>query len=196
MNKLEVILIRHGETDYNSDGRFGGLTDISINSNGEKQAKSLRRKLKKEHFDMIYSSNLTRCRETVELLKFKVGITYSKNLQEMNFGRWEGLTYEEVERNYSLQVKEWKQDWINYGIPKGESFSKMAERVIDEFERIKKNPISKVALITHGGCIRTILGHYLMDSIEQCWKFYIDNGSISRLIFDDNYVYLKTLNEK
>ncbi len=195
MKKLEVILIRHCETDYNKDRRFAGITDVGINKKGTKQAKLLKNKLKNEKIDIVYSSNLTRCRETLEIINIKSEVVYSKNLQEMDFGVWEGLTYEEAEKNHGELVLEWKKDWINYTIPKGESFSIMSKRLIDEFEIIKNKHSGKIAVISHGGCIRAILGHYLMDSIKECWKFYVENGSVSRLSFDDKFVYLKSLNE-
>ncbi len=196
MRKLEVLLIRHGETDLNREGRFAGSTDSGLNGTGIKQAKALRKKLKNEKIEMIYSSNLKRCIETMKILKLRAGINYSGGLQEMNFGRWERLNYKEIEMNYKNEVKKWKNDWINYVIPGGESFAGMSERVIEEFERIKKNhDNSKIAIVTHGGCARTILGHYIMGSIKDSWRFYVANGSVSRLSFEDNYVYLKSLNE-
>lgn len=196
MQKLEILLIRHGETDYNKEGRFAGMTDTGLNKTGEKQISTLRKKLKKENIDMIYSSSLKRCVETVKILKLKAGVNYSNNLQEMDFGRWEKLNYKEIEMNYKNEAAKWKSDWINYAIPKGESFAQMSKRVIEELERILKNHNNnKIAIVTHGGCVRTILGHYIMDSVKDSWKFYISNGSISRICFDENYVYLKSLNE-
>ncbi|MCU0821717.1 MAG: alpha-ribazole phosphatase [Spirochaetes bacterium] len=196
MQKLEVLLIRHGETDLNREGRFAGTTDTGLNKTGKKQIKNLRKKLKNENIEMIYSSNLKRCIETVKILNLKAGVNYSNKLQEMNFGRWEKLNFKEIEMNYRNEVEKWKTDWINYVIPKGESFAEMSKRVIDEFERIKKNYTgSRIAIITHGGCVRTILGHYVVNSVKDSWKFFISNGSLSRLSFDDNYVYLKSLNE-
>lgn len=196
MSKQEFILIRHGETDYNRSSRFAGTTDVSLNRKGRMQIKNLRKKFKKEETDMIYSSNLKRCIETVKLLNLKAGINYSKNLQEMNFGRWEGLTFKEVEANYPKEVEEYKSNWTNHTITRGESFAEMSARVISEFERIKGNHPGKIAVVTHGGCIRAILGHYLMGSTELSWRFYIENGAVSRLCFDDGYVYLRSLNER
>ncbi len=196
MKRLEIILIRHGETDYNKEGRFAGKTDIGLNSTGKKQVKNIRKKLKNEKIDLVYSSNMKRCMETASILNFDVEVTYSKNLQEMNFGRWEGLTFSKVEKNYPKEVEEWKRDWVNFSMPNGECFNNMSKRVIDEFERIKNTESSNILIVTHGGCVRTILGHYIIGSIEESWKFYVDNGSASRLCFDDGYVYLKSLNER
>ncbi|MCP4137223.1 MAG: alpha-ribazole phosphatase [bacterium] len=194
-NVTEILLIRHGQTDYNKNERFLGMTDISLNETGREQAARVGERLKDEKIDLVYCSDLKRCVETAEIIGFNKDIEYTSNLREMNFGKWEGLNWKELRDDFGDEFKSWRKDWVNYPVPGGESFKDMSARVIAEFEEIKKHENLKIAVVTHGGCIRTLLGEYLMDSAENSWKFYLENGTISRLCFNKGFSYLKSLNE-
>jgi alpha-ribazole phosphatase len=199
---LEILLIRHGETEYNSSKKFTGITDVELNGKGREQVLKLGDALKNEVFDHIYSSDLKRCVETGDhLQKCANGRTFSKELREMNFGRWEGLTYVEIKDKYPEELEKWENDWTDYIIHKGESFSIMSGRVIKAFDKILKhhncnNSNGKIAIISHSGCIRTILCHYIIGSIKDSWKFRVENAAVSRLRVDNDYFYLKSLNER
>lgn len=192
---IELILIRHGETEYNREDRFLGYTDIGINETGREQAERLKEILAGEEIDKVYCSDLKRCRETAEIIEFKRDIKFSENLREMNFGEWEGKKWKEVLASHGDEFTRWKENWIDRPVPGGESFREMSKNVISEIERIK-NDSGKKAVVTHGGCIRTIIGHYLMDSLEKSWHFQVDNGTICRICFNNNYIIMKSLNEK
>ncbi len=191
----KLILIRHGETDYNRDNRFMGHTDIGINETGRNQLKRLKVILTDEEIHEVYCSDLTRCRESAKIIGFNNEIEYTQNLREMNFGEWEGLKWKELLASYGDEYARWKDDWVNRSIPGGESFREMSKRVIAEIDRIKKSEGTKV-VVTHGGCIRTIISHYLMDSLEKSWHFQIDNGTICRISFSNDYACMTSLNER
>jgi alpha-ribazole phosphatase len=198
---LEILLIRHGETEYNSSKKFTGITDVGLNERGKSQAVMLGEALKDEIFDHIYSSDLKRCVDTGIHLKCTTDRTLSKELREMNFGRWEGLTYDEIKQKYPDELEKWEADWTDFVISNGESFSIMSKRVIKEFEEIVKkhnghNGDCRIAIISHSGCIRTIFAHYIIGSIKESWKFRIENAAVSRLRVDKDYIYLKSLNER
>jgi len=194
---MELLLIRHGETDFNIEKRYIGIMDIGLNSTGKKQALRLKEIIDKEQVDEVYTSDLSRCIETGSLIGFVNKQKPVKNLREMNFGIVEGLTRTEIVNKYPDVMEKWDKDWLNYKLPKGESFLITANRVIGEIEKIKhEDHTNKIAIITHCGCIKLILAHYIMEDLKAFWKFYLDNGSITRLCFDNNYAYLKSLNEK
>ena len=189
----EYILIRHGQTDYNLQEKFQGVSDISLNAKGRKQAKKIRKKFKEENVDIIYCSDLIRCQQTAETVSPGNRIMLNKNLREMHFGVFEGLTYDEIKEHHADEYKKWKQDILDHVIEQGESFNQMNNRVIAEFENIRKNN-EKAAVVSHAGCIRTILAHYLTGDIENSWRFFIENCSITKLCFNRDYAYLKSLN--
>jgi alpha-ribazole phosphatase len=198
---FEILLIRHGETEYNNSKKFTGITDVGLNERGRAQAVRLGEILENEVIDLIYSSDLKRCIDTGHHLKCAAGIILSKELREMNFGRWEGLTYDEIRQKYPDELEKWEADWTDFIITSGESFSIMSKRVIKEFEDILKkhdccNRDGRIAIISHSGCIRTILAHYIIGSVNESWKFRVENAAVSRLRIDKDYIYLKSLNER
>jgi alpha-ribazole phosphatase len=128
---LEVILVRHGETDSNVEGRYLGLTDVSLNENGINQALGLKDKLKDIRIDYVYSSPLKRCRETAGIINeaHNSAVLYSDDLKERNFGLFENLTYEEICNKYPVQKDLWENDWVNYRIEYGESALEFHKRI-------------------------------------------------------------------
>jgi alpha-ribazole phosphatase len=195
---LEIILIRHGETEHNRIGKFTGSTDVSINSKGEEQAVRLAVILKDDSISSVYTSDLKRCKETAKFIKCDK-VSHTGNLREMDFGHWEGMSYNEIKEKYPEEIIKWESDWTTFRIPEGESFADMSRRVLEEFDKIVKShneSSDKIAIVTHGGCIRTILGHYISGSIKECWKFQVENAAVTRLCFYKDYFYLKSLNEK
>ena len=149
-----------------------------------------------EGITSIYSSDLKRAAETAEIISGGGRLEITQALREMNFGIFETLNYEELMKIYSNEFALWGSDKINYRIPQGESYSEMAERVLSFVGRILESDIEKAAIISHSGCIRTILAFYLLGSVEDTWKFLIDNCTITRLCIGKRSAYLKTLNEK
>ncbi len=192
----ELLLVRHGETDHNKEMRFTGFTDIALNQKGRDQANNLKDKFMSEGITSIYSSDLKRASETAALISGGAEFEMTPALREMNFGIFETLTYEELKRKCSDEFTRWGSDRKNYKIPEGESYSEMAERVLAFLEKVLMTDADKIALVSHSGCIRTILSFYLLGYVEDSWKFFVDNCTITRLCIDKKYAYLKSLNEK
>jgi alpha-ribazole phosphatase len=192
----EFILIRHGETDFNRKQKFMGRSDVPLNETGKKQASNIKLLIQKENISKIYSSDLLRCRETAEIIEPDKIISYHKELREMNFGIFEGLTYDDIKKDHQIEIHKWKNDSINYRIPGGESLSDMSDRVLNFFQKLVNEYKEKTIIISHSGSIRIILAHYIVGNLEDSWKFFIDNSTITRIGFDGNYAYLKSLNEK
>jgi len=113
---LELILVRHGETDSNKRGTYLGWTDVELNSNGIRQACAIRDRLKPVKVDAIYSSPFKRTVKTAEIINENYGleIIISDNLKERNFGIWDDLTFEEISSKYPAECRKWFEDWINF----------------------------------------------------------------------------------
>ncbi|MGL4369670.1 MAG: histidine phosphatase family protein [Spirochaetota bacterium] len=191
----ELLLIRHGETDHNRERRFTGSTDIPLNSTGREQALALHARFAAEGITSVYSSSLLRCRETAQIVS-GIAPSLSPALCEMNFGIFETLTYDEATAAYGEQFSLWMKDKMNYRIPHGESYSEMAQRVLSFFSDLLSSDIERAAVVSHSGCIRAVLSYYLLGSIDDPWRFFVDNCTITRLCFDGDYAYLKSLNGK
>lgn len=195
---IELILVRHGETDSNKRGTYLGWTDIELNEKGLEQANIAKEKLKGTKIDAIFSSPLKRARNTAEIINenFGLAIISCDSLKERNFGAWDDLTHKEITEKFPEDYALYAKDWINYCVKDGESSAQAFERITGFIDHLLAEKSQGVFLIvTHLGCIRKILAHLLGMSIEGSWHFRVDNASITRLeINDEKYAYLTLLN--
>jgi broad specificity phosphatase PhoE len=138
-----LLLVRHGETDWNAEGRLQGHTDRPLNDYGRRQAKDLAERLAGEGADAIYASDLARAKETAEIVGERLGLTVviDSDLREKNWGNWEGLTGDE---RVHVEFE-------------GESTEDHRERVMRAVRRIaERHPGQRVVVVTHGGSLRRI----------------------------------------
>lgn len=193
----KVVLVRHGETEWNKTSRYQGVRDIKLNEKGKYQAEKLFEYLKDEDFDIIYSSTLKRARETVKKIadyQNKEIITISK-LMEIDFGQWEGLTFSEIEENYPDLAKKWAKDPTCCKPPEGEHIKEVEERVGNTIDKIvDENPDKKILIATHGGIIRIIFAYLLGLPLSRIFSIEVENGSVSRINFYKHYPVVKLLN--
>ncbi|NLL05191.1 MAG: alpha-ribazole phosphatase [Clostridiaceae bacterium] len=196
---LELILIRHGETDSNIRGSYLGWTDIELNETGLSQVCNLRDHLKNTKIDKIFSSPLKRALQTAQIINenYNLDIVYTDGLKERNFGIWDDLTLEEMTQRYPSKYKAWVDDWIKYPIKDGESAIEAYDRSAKFVrELIEKNTKGVFMLVTHLGTIRFILAYLLELGIESSWRFRVDNASITKLEINDDYSVLTMLNNR
>lgn len=197
----EILFIRHGETDYNKKNLYYGHSNPGINETGIQQLKSTRKKLEKlnEKIDIVFSSDLKRCRESLELLEIDKNIErhFSKNLRELNFGNLEGKTYKEIEREFPHYINEMKNNWRYFKAEGGESLADMQQRVSKKIDKIKmENQDKKILIVAHSGVIQSLISHYLFNNLDGYWQFKLDNGSITKMtVMDDNFIYFNYINK-
>lgn len=195
---LELILVRHGETDSNIRGTYCGWTDAPLNDKGLNQACETARKLKDVRFDAVFCSPLARAVQTAKIVvgNRKCEITLAEALKEHNFGIWEDLTHAEITERYPEEAAAWENDWMNYEIEGGESAVQGFRRVSGFVDGlINRYGNGTILLVSHLGSIRYILVHLLGLPIDYIWRFGADNGSITRVVIpDDRYAWLKNLN--
>lgn len=154
MSAAGILLVRHGQTDWNRDRRVQGWTDVPLNEEGRRQARALAASLDGRVFDAVYSSDLSRALETARIVAAaqQVPVTPLAGLREKHFGTWEGLTDTEVLSRFP--------DAHATGWGDGESTDEMAERVVATVEKISaEHPGGEVLVVTHGGPIRALLRH-------------------------------------
>jgi broad specificity phosphatase PhoE len=150
----EILLARHGETDWNLENRVQGHTDRPLNDTGLEQARALADRLARETLVGVYASDLVRARDTAAIAASAHGldVTLDPDLREKNFGSWEGLTAVEIEERFPDAVR---GRWGD-----GETSEAMAERAIAAIDRIRAlHPAGPVLVVSHGGPLRAILGY-------------------------------------
>jgi broad specificity phosphatase PhoE len=168
-----LLLVRHGETDWNADGRLQGHTDRPLSDFGRRQACELAEKLAGESLDAVYASDLSRARETAETVGKRLGLPtlLDPDLREKDWGTWEGLT--PVERD--------RVEFV------GESTEEHAERMLRALRRIaERHAGRRVLVVTHGGSIRRVQAAALgmaLPVLENCrhWACVCENGSFHAL---------------
>lgn len=196
----EVIFIRHGETDFNRARLYFGHLDPDLNETGIEQlrkAKILFEKREKMP-DVVFSSDLKRCSQSMEILEIDEEIEkiLTEDLREINFGIFEGKTYEEIKSEYPEKVEKMINDWRNFKADRGESINEMMLRVAEKMnEIINQYRNKKILVVAHAGVIQALISYYLFGNLDGYWKFKINNGSITKLyVMEDGYTYFEYIN--
>ena len=160
------LLVRHGETDWNAEGRLQGHTDRPLNESGRRQARELAERLADEQVDAVYASDLARARETAAIVGDRIGlpVVLAPDLREKDWGSWEGLTGDE--RALVELV--------------GESTEAHRERTMRALRRIAaRHPAGRVVVVTHGGSLRRV-----QAAIHGIAEPVIDNCSVWACVID------------
>jgi broad specificity phosphatase PhoE len=147
-----ILLVRHGETDWNLTRRVQGHTDRPLNDTGRAQARELAARLADEPLDAVYSSDLLRAHETARIIAAGRGldVTAVPDLRERDFGTWEGLTDDEILTRYpDARERPWGD---------AETREEMSRRVLEALERIAEtHPGKRVLVVAHGGPMRALV---------------------------------------
>lgn len=193
-----LLLVRHGETDFNRNGIIQGHIDTPLNDRGRNETAALAGTLSTYATGAIYASPLQRAFETARILSNGKGpgIIRVPGLMEFNFGKWEGRNFNDIIAEYPEEWHTWKESWKNAEIPGGETFAAFTGRVLASVNEIIQTHEGETVLVaTHGGPIRAILAHYICgDCVEGYWKFHIDNSSLTELEFHNYGAVLKKFN--
>ena len=130
MSSTKLIIIRHGETVWNVEGKKQGQFDSPLTSLGIKQAEALAKRLVGESFTKLYASDLGRALETARLIAAQTNreVVLDKGLRERNFGIFQGLTDAQIKNKYSAEYHSHLADTVNYVIPEGESLRQFYKR--------------------------------------------------------------------
>jgi len=189
---MQIILIRHAQSKGNEANIVQGQIDEGLSGLGKEQALELSEYFQTEDITAIYSSDLGRAVQTATptAKKLNLEIKTDTDLREAHFGIWEGLTYNEVKEKYEKEYSEWHR---NYYIrpPWFESFELHQKRIKKAIEKIlvENNYDSKVAVVTHGGSIKTQLGFFKKLSGEELTQFTTLNCSLTLISFNPSVKY-------
>jgi alpha-ribazole phosphatase len=188
-----LILIRHGETDWNAAKRYLGHADINLNKKGKQQAKTLCEVLDKKEICKVYSSDLKRAANFSKIIFKDFNIEKLIELREINFGIFEGQTYSEIMKKHSKIYKKWVKHPFKAFVPKAEKLIDFNKRVLSVFKKILSDNKNKtVAVVTHSGPIRMFINN--ITGAKDVWKVRIDNASITIVEYRNKKLDIKLLN--
>ena len=192
-----LLLVRHGQTDWNSQGRFMGHSDISLNEIGRRQAADLAQRLAGQAIDLIFTSDLQRALETAAIIGRRVGaeIQADSRLREMHFGLIEGLTFDQAQARYPETVAGWLED-RDKPPQGGEPYAAFSRRVASFLEMLPAAyPDETILVVSHGGPIREMLRLALGLPPEGHWYFKIDQATLSEIGLYEERPVLVRLND-
>ena len=193
-----VFFIRHGQTEWNKALRYQGHSDIALTEEGLKQAELVAGRLAHEPFSAIYSSDLSRARITAERIAEKHGlpVTITPDFREVGFGDWEGLRYNQINDGWPDDMDKFFRQPGQVSIPGGETFHAVQERTNKALDKIRARHDGQcVAVVTHGGAIRTMLCSALGISLDLLWSFRQDNTAVNIVEYEAKYNILRLVND-
>jgi broad specificity phosphatase PhoE len=193
---LLVIIVRHGETDYNKKRLFQGRLQIRLNEKGKAQAVQLAKSLRQYKITRIYSSNLSRARETAEIINksFSLPVIIDARLDERDWGIWENQNRDEMLKQIPASGNIWNEENLDTNPYKGETTRNLMARCAQFLNYIVENNSAAdvVLVVTHGGPMRMILGIIKGLHDEQYLRQEIENGQML-IIRYENSMFIKAI---
>lgn len=179
---MKIYLIRHGQTDWNIQGRIQGSHDIPLNEAGQRQATQLAEGMDSRPVSRIFSSTLTRAMETAQKIgsRQNVEIYPMPQLIEVEFGKWEGMTWEEIMEAYPKEYRLWALNPDEVAPPGGETQEQVIRRcvgAINEALRITGGR-EDIAIVSHGATIAYLVSYMMRDNPE-IESIIVENASIT-----------------
>lgn len=184
----EIILIRHGVTAWNRERRFQGQIDIPLDDEGRLQAMQLARALGSEPLAAVYSSDLSRARQTAEPLARALGqnLILETGLRERFYGAFEGRTWDELQRDHAEDFSRWRAREVDFELPgSGESLRVLQDRVAVTLRSLaERHPGEKLAAVSHGGVLDCAYRIATGLGIGEPRQHELLNASVNRIRYD------------
>ena len=180
-----ILAIRHGQTAWNASARIQGHTDIELDALGQWQARQLAQALGHEELQAIYSSDLSRARDTAEPLAAAHGLTIGidTGLRERAFGDFEGLSFEQIESRWPEQALAWRRRDPGFGPQGGEVLRDFRDRVVAALTRLALAHRGQcIALVTHGGVLDVLYREAARIALDAPRTWQVANAGINRLL--------------
>jgi len=176
-----LIIVRHGETVWNADGRHQGHLDSELTERGVQQAHALAERLAADRFLALYSSDLGRAIKTAQIIGARSGhtILIDARLRERNLGIFHGLTREQMRDRFPKEFEQYRRD-PDYVIPQGESTTERTTLNMDCLRELaKKHTGERIAIVGHGGLLHSVFRSVLELPVTQGRRYSLANGSFN-----------------
>jgi broad specificity phosphatase PhoE len=191
-----AILMRHGETSWNREGRVMGRNPVELSEAGRAQVESAILMARSLKLDLIITSPLVRARQTAEIIARGVGgvdILEEPSIAEVSYGRWEGMTYHELIEDPHYAV--YKESPVEYPTPGGETIPQVQSRGVTAIKRaVEAYPGRRLLFVSHGDIIRTVICYFLGLELKFFHRVRIDNAAFSCFQISGNFAEIKFMN--
>jgi len=190
---LELWLIRHGETFWNAEGRIQGHLNSDLSELGVKQAKELGKRLKGQEFDVVYSSDSDRAKQTASFALPSAELNLDERLREISFGLIEGRTHEELTDEERDWFAHYRKDPYNHSIPQGESWKTHIARLAEWMSGLPSS--GRVIAFSHGGSVRAALFSIVGHPKSYEWNMSFHNTGITKLRLSSESKMILSVND-
>jgi probable phosphoglycerate mutase len=183
-----VIAVRHGETDWNAGLRIQGHTDIELNARGRWQAAQLAQALAHEAVHAVYSSDLSRARETARAYATGAGLAVrdEPGLRERGFGHFEGRTFAEIESRWPDDAARWRRREPDFAPGDGESLRDFHRRCVDACAALAaRHRGQTILVVAHGGVLDCLYRAATRTSVDAPRSWLLGNATVNRLLHSD-----------
>lgn len=194
----KIFLVRHGESEWNILKKVQGQKNIPLTKNGIYQAHLIGNRLKNEKIDIIYSSHLNRAKDTANIIgkTINTNIITKKELQEINFGVWEGMSQEDINKNYNKDLILWRKEPEKLKIGEIETLENLQIRSMRCINNIIKNDSSEnIVVVSHSATLKTIILGLLNMNLCHFKNLTLNNVSLTIIEFRNYNKVLKVLND-
>ena len=200
---MRLILVRHGETEWNRQRRVQGLSNLELNETGRKQAEALGRALRNEKVNAIYTSPLRRAQETARAISrfHNIDLEILDGLKELDVGEVDGMTYEDMKIHHGEFFTRWMTDFTSVRLPGGGFLPELRDQCCTAIQDIVKKERrlesdDRVAVVvTHFFPIMCIICNSMGLDLSHCRRLRVDLASISVLDFNSYSTVLVSLND-
>ena len=195
---MNLILIRHGETDWNRSGRCQGVADIVLNENGKQQARELANSLKDHKITAVYSSHLKRALETAEHIAehHDIDVRIERDLHEMNQGDLEGLSFPDIRDRYADVLQKWRESPETLRLPNGESLIEVQDRAWSVIEKVQREHMGEtVVAVSHNLTIITLLCKITGVGLKGFREFNVKATSKNIIVSENGDIRVEVIND-
>lgn len=195
---MKIIIVRHGQTEWNKEEIFRGRLDIPLDQTGLKQAAAIAENLRHLNIKKIYSSPLKRALATAQAIgkKTRLKPVIEKDLTDFDFGEWQGLTLAQVQEEFPAGFRQWSKDPGKVIIPGGESLSLARKRVARLLKRIlPKKENGNIVIVTHRVINKILISVLLSLDDSYFWRIKQDVGSINIVGYHEGSASILSLND-
>lgn len=195
----KIYLVRHGETEWNKEGRSQGCSnDIPLSEVGMIQANAIANRLKNESIDLFFSSNLTRAYQTAKAIAVyhDKEVIMHKEFMEISFGAWEGLRFDEIKEKYIDVYKIWRDTPHIAKVPGAESILEIKERSMTKLmEIINTEKDKNILIVSHGITIKVLIASIIGIDLSNLHKIRQDNTALNIFEYRNNNFYTNLIND-
>ena len=196
LNILNIYFIRHAQSEANKKHLFSGITDVPLTDKGRASLDAVRDFFKGSAITTVYSSPLSRCKESATIVFGNKKLIVDERLIEINFGDWENRPTKKIIETYSEMYDSYINHWPEFSFPNGDAMPDYIKRAATTIQRIldTHNDADTIVIVSHSGFIRSAISHILVGDASLCSHISIVNGKVQHVEVNDGNPKLRLIN--